>query len=133
MNGINPTIRAITADGWVGEPVVSNEPRLFRCCLEIGDPVEEAVDYFTLAVVNRPWIEANPGAAACSVSAPTWLSMRATLFSEAPSFEDVITSVSHELASSGPYTTWPEFARRMAHCMRWGLEGVPYPAYAGEA
>ncbi len=132
MDRIHPTIKSITANGWAGDPIVSNEPQIRRCCLEIGEAGEEAVDYFTLAIVNRPWARANGVAEPRELGSPAWLQRRAMLLSDAPSFEDVISSISQELASLGPYSTWPEFAKRMAHCMRWGLEGVPYPPFSGE-
>jgi len=133
VDAIHPTIKRITAYGWAGRPVATDEPVIQRCCLEIGEPGEEAVDYFTLSVVNRAWVKANQGADPGECGDPTWLTQRATLLSDAPSFDDVLASVNREVDTLGPYATWPEFAKRMAHCMRWGLEGVLYPPFMGEA
>ncbi len=127
MDSVQPTLKHISAVDWDGAPLVSEAPIAVDCQLEIGASGEDFVDYFTLTVVNRAWAEAH--LAAVPDAAPAWLPPRAILLADAPSFQAIEDCLTREMATMGPYRTWPEFANRLGPYLRWELEGVPYPPF----
>jgi len=127
MDTIHPTIKAISALEWGGEPLLSDAPVRFDCHLEIGEPGQAGVDYFNLTVVNRAWAQSHLHAV--PEDALAWLPPRATLLLDAPSFQGLSDCITGEIAVIGPYSSWPEFAQRLWPYLRWDLEGVLYPPF----
>lgn len=127
MDTLQPSIKAISALEWNGEPLVSDAPVRFDCHLEIGEVGASSVDYFNVSVVNRAWAQAN--LAAVPDPATAWLPPRAILMLEAPSFRALTDGLAAEIAALGPFPSWPEFARRLWPYLRWDLEGVLYPPF----
>jgi len=124
---VHPTIKAISALEWSGEPLLSDAPVRFDCHIEIGEDGVTGVDYFNVAVVNRAWAQSYLDAV--PMTAPAWLPPRATLMLDAPSFQALTDCIAGEIAVTGPYPSWPDFAQRLWPYLRWDLEGVLYPPF----
>ncbi len=127
MDTLHPAIKTISALDWTGDPLSSDQPLRFDCHLEIGEADTAGADFFNVTVVNRAWARTN---LECTPDdAPAWLPPRAILMLDAPSFQALADCLNAEIATLGPFATWPEFANRLAPYLRWDLEGVLYPPF----
>ena len=117
---ISPTVRDVSSISWDGGPVRTTKPISFAVTVEIGNGEQPGCDLFYMSVCNPTFLSE-----AAELSEWEWRDQMLVLATL--SFENIRIAVERKLQTEAPFSSWPDFAKKMCPFMRWEFSGLTYP------